>query len=170
MKALLALSSLTTVLTSSVALADRAPVKEIGGVQFTFDSSGLSGEAMARLRAIARVLKSDPGLLVVLDGYTDPIGTEAYNVGLAVRRMQAVREALGADGVPDERFVLAAYGEAGERRPGYAANRRVTVGLSDHSVARVVAVTFRAGGTAVTWEQPRTVAQLEAPPTAVARR
>jgi hypothetical protein len=64
-------------------------------------------------------------------------------------------------GVPDDRIVLAIYGEDGDRRGRHADDRRVTIWSTPEPLAAVIDRTFAENGNAVTWQQPQTVAQIE---------
>jgi outer membrane protein OmpA-like peptidoglycan-associated protein len=139
-------------------------------VKFRFDSAALPGDAAMLLDNVAKVAAVHPEQRIVLDAHCDPIGTSAYNVGLAIRRAESVRDQLTASGVPRDQIVFAIYGEDGERRASYAEDRRVTLWLTRQSLAAVVDRTFAGRGTAVTWGRPLTTAQIEAAPQPVAAR
>ena len=142
----------------------------LGEVLFAFDSSSLAGDAEQKLDAAATFAQIHPDSRIVLDAHCDPIGTSPYNVGLAIRRAQAVATRLVAMGVPKEQIVFAIYGKDGERRARHAEDRRVTVWSTHDSLAMVIDRTLAARGTAVTWEQPLSTAQIEALPEPVASR
>ena len=156
-----------------VALAARAANAEapgLGEVRFRFDSSALSWTSRLVLEPVVTYARAHADARIVLDAHCDPIGTAPYNVGLAIRRAEAVRDQLTAMGVPGEQIVLAIYGKAGADRPTYAANRRVTAWATRGPLSDVIARTFETGGPAVTWEKPLTTAQIDAAPQPVATR
>lgn len=71
-----------------------------GRVHFDFDKSNLDNEATTTLIAFTRKLLMDsPSVKVTVTGHTDAVGTEQYNVGLGMRRAQAVAEYLRNKGV-----------------------------------------------------------------------
>jgi OmpA family len=142
----------------------------LGEVHFKFDSSVLPADASVRLRHAVAYAIAHPSVRLVLDGHCDPRGTDPYNIGLAIRRAESVRDRLTDLGVPNAQIVEAIYGEDGARRPTYAGDRRVTVWASRTSMARVIARTFRGEGTAVVWEKPLTNAEIEAAPGPIASR
>jgi outer membrane protein OmpA-like peptidoglycan-associated protein len=140
-------------------------------VNFAFDSSALSSTADARVQAMAKTALANPEKRIVLDGHADPIGTAPYNVGLSLRRAEAVRDKLVALGVDRERIVISAYGEDAPLGASYPLERRVSMWLTTDPVAEVVDRTFNRRGTSVTWEKPMTTAELQVPSTeAVATR
>ena len=106
----------------------------------------------------------------MLDAHCDPIGTSPYNVGLAIRRAEAVRGQLTAMGVPADQVVFAVYGKDGQPAATHAEDRRVTVWSTREPLATVIDQTFAGHGTAVTWGRPLTVAQIDAAPESVASR
>jgi len=69
------------------------------GVNFAFDSSALDGKATSILDEVAMILKDKPGVQVTLEGWTDSIGTDAYNRKLSQRRADAVKNYLVKQGV-----------------------------------------------------------------------
>ncbi|HEY1555167.1 MAG TPA: OmpA family protein [Kofleriaceae bacterium] len=154
-----------------VSMAPRAAAADtLGELHFQFDSARLPVHASDELSRTASVAADHPEMRIVLDAHCDPIGTQAYNVGLAVRRAESVRSRLIAMGVPADQIVFAVYGEAGADRPTYADDRRVTVWATREPLADVVDRTFDASGTAVTWNEPLTTAQIDAAPQPVASR
>src|SRR5579863_9264505 len=112
-----------------VTIAPRAAARAdtLGELHFSFDSATLPVHASDELARTASVAADHPEMRIVLDAHCDPIGTQAYNVGLAIRRAEAVRGELIALGVPSDQIVFAVYGKAGADRPTYADDRRVTV-------------------------------------------
>ncbi|MBM4191729.1 MAG: peptidoglycan-associated lipoprotein Pal [Gammaproteobacteria bacterium] len=101
-------------------------------IYFDFDSDSISADDQTLLAAHARFLGSRPGLSIRLEGHTDERGTREYNIGLGERRAQAVRRALGLQGVTDSRLSTVSYGEerpatAGEDESAYSRNRRVEI-------------------------------------------
>ena len=83
----------------------------VGDVLFDFDRADVRIDEAQRLAALAEYLNANPNFQVELEGYADPRGTEAYNVALSRRRVEAVKSALIAAGVDPSRFVTGAYGE-----------------------------------------------------------
>ncbi|MGI9341567.1 MAG: OmpA family protein [Gammaproteobacteria bacterium] len=99
-------------------------------VHFAIDSIDLAPASLPRITAIAKVLQERPDLDVRVEGYADRRGSVAYNLDLARRRAEAVRDAIVAHGVYSTRLSVVAIGEDSPRADGdrpidYARNRRV---------------------------------------------
>ena len=72
----------------------------------------------------------------MVEGYTDGVGSEAYNNELSQRRAESIRDALAQRGVDDTRIVTKGYGKAypvgdNANPEGRAMNRRVEVIIAD---------------------------------------
>ncbi|MEZ5572774.1 MAG: OmpA family protein [Halioglobus sp.] len=109
-------------------------------LEFAFDSAQLSANDMAQLDAIAAVLtnpKIGSTVRGVIEGHTDSIGSESYNLRLSQRRADAVANYLQSKGVIlDGRFEIRGYGKANpiasnDTEAGRAQNRRVVIHRTD---------------------------------------
>ncbi len=73
----------------------------------------------------------------VIEGHTDSIGSEEYNMGLSKRRAESVASYLASQGVNlGSRFATEAFGEAkpiasNDTEAGRAENRRVVIRRTD---------------------------------------
>lgn len=132
-------------------------------VNFKFDSAELPASAENALQDIAGKAMARSDQRVVLDGHADPIGASPYNVGLSLRRAEAVKQKLISLGVESEQIVISAYGEDKPAGATHAAKRRVSIWMTGMSVNQVVAAAFASNGTSVHWDKPLTVAQLDLP-------
>jgi hypothetical protein len=81
-------------------------------VTFATDRATLSPQAMASIRQVAANYKASPGSTVTLTGHADTVGAPDYNMALAQRRTDAVRNALVSEGVPASAITTSAQGEA----------------------------------------------------------
>ncbi|MGD2035251.1 MAG: OmpA family protein [Bacteroidales bacterium] len=84
----------------------------ISPVFFAFDESRISTKSIGELKKLSNVLNDHSGLSIVLLGYTDPIGSEEYNLKLAGKRAKAVMDFLTEQGIDAERLETIAKGEA----------------------------------------------------------
>ena len=82
------------------------------GDAFAFDSAELSAAGKQQLAKAMSVHKDVYIFRVFVDGYTDQIGNDDYNLKLSQRRADAVQAELVARGLPKERTRVAAHGSA----------------------------------------------------------
>jgi outer membrane protein OmpA-like peptidoglycan-associated protein len=106
----------------------------VGRTHFDFDKATLKPTAQQELASVLQELQENPTLRAELVGHTDATGSEAYNLGLSKRRVEAVRNFLVAKGIAANRFQLAWKGEGEPIAPnttkeGQAQNRRVEITL-----------------------------------------
>lgn len=100
------------------------------GVKFEFDSDRLTQTALQILNEVAETLQAYGHVDVELEGHTDSIGTDAYNLGLSERRANTVKTYLVGRGVEARRMTPVGYGESqpiadNETEEGREENRRV---------------------------------------------
>jgi len=103
-------------------------------VTFSFDGSSLSDEAKAALDAFAaKAKKMTENAYIEIQGHTDNIGSESYNLKLGQKRANTVMHYLNMEaGLPLFRMNSTSYGEYkpiadNSTKAGRAANRRVTL-------------------------------------------
>ena len=107
-------------------------------VLFDFDSSELTTEALQQLEEVAAEMRTNRFLVVEVNGHTDFIGTEAYNLVLSEQRAESVMAALKARGVDPARLKLAWHGSRNPKADnategGRQQNRRVEFELLEHA-------------------------------------
>lgn len=113
------------------------------GVTFAFNSAHLTSSSRSVLDQAAEGLKNHPLLKVEIQGYTDSVGTVAYNLRLSQHRAEAVRNFLIADGVAAGQLRARGYGPAdpiasNHTAAGRALNRRVVMAvLSNPNAVKV---------------------------------
>ena len=100
------------------------------GVNFDFDKAVIRPQDYAILDQNIVALKEWGDVDVEVAGHTCSIGTEEYNLGLSLRRAEAVRNYLVSKGVSADRLTVRGYGESrpafsNATREGRAQNRRV---------------------------------------------
>ena len=99
-------------------------------MQFDFDKSNLKPEAVAELDRAVKIMKDNPDVVLELQGNTDSVGTDAYNMALGKRRADAVFNYLKSKGIQGNRLKEASFGEgkpvaSNATDAGRAQNRRV---------------------------------------------
>lgn len=101
------------------------------GVNFAFNSYALDSKAMGILNEAAGLIKANPNKRVVLNGYTDWIGTDAYNMKLSQRRADSVKDYLVKQGIPASRITAIGRGKSfkynNKTEEGRYMNRRVEI-------------------------------------------
>jgi len=80
-------------------------------VRFDFDRYDIRAEDSEVLDANAESLKTNPKLLVLIEGHTDQRGTSEYNLALADRRAKASMNYLISRGVRSSRITIVSYGK-----------------------------------------------------------
>jgi outer membrane protein OmpA-like peptidoglycan-associated protein len=109
---------------------EAAPAKVVIG--FDTDESDPTGDAAKMLNAVIVWLKADPGRQITVDGYTDSVGSDAYNLKLSQRRADSVRDILVKNGVSPDQIDARGMGEgnpvsSNDTATGRENNRRVEV-------------------------------------------
>ncbi|MDP2482826.1 MAG: OmpA family protein, partial [Candidatus Palauibacterales bacterium] len=101
------------------------------GVRFIKGSNELSLDSRAILDEVAKSLLAYPDVVIEIQGHTDAVGSEAYNMTLSERRATAVRNyLLGNFDLSALQLTAKGYGESdpiasNETDEGRARNRRV---------------------------------------------
>jgi len=111
---------------------DRGMVITLGDVLFSTGSAELQPGAMSTIERLAAFMIEYPTKTVVVEGYTDNVGTEIFNLGLSERRAASVQVALINAGVDPLRITTVGYGEAkpvasNGTAEGRQRNRRVEI-------------------------------------------
>ena len=100
------------------------------GINFAFDSAKLDKPSETIIDRAVQNLKRNPKMTVLIEGHTDSIGPEDYNMGLSVRRARAVKDYMVSQGIAKERLSVKGFGESqplvsNDTKEGRAQNRRV---------------------------------------------
>lgn len=104
-------------------------------ILFDVNSAVLSQEAIQTLKDLNRVLKKYPKNRIVVQGFTDSTGSEAYNKQLSTQRAQAVYNYLLSNGLKTLSISYVGYGESNpiasnDTEAGRAKNRRVVLSIT----------------------------------------
>jgi outer membrane protein OmpA-like peptidoglycan-associated protein len=111
---------------------DRGLVLTLGDVLFDTGRATLNPGAAMKLDRLAAFLNEHPDRHVQIEGFTDSVGTDAYNQDLSERRADAVKAALTMRGIDPSRIGTEGYGKAypvasNSDSGGRQLNRRVEV-------------------------------------------
>lgn len=117
---------------------ERGLVLTLGDVLFDFDQASLRSGAMRTVQNLADFMKEYPGRNIMIEGFTDSIGSDQYNEDLSRRRAASVRDALIERGISNNRINIIGYGKkfpvaGNENESGRQQNRRVEVIISDNN-------------------------------------
>jgi peptidoglycan-associated lipoprotein len=98
-------------------------------VFFEYDSDQLTGEAEARLRTKAAIMRANPAVRIRVEGHADERGSTEYNLALGQRRSETVRSFLAGYGIDAGRVGTLSYGKErpmveGTGEAVWARNRR----------------------------------------------
>jgi outer membrane protein OmpA-like peptidoglycan-associated protein len=115
---------------------DRGLVLTLGDVLFETGKADLKAGAVAELDELAKFLAKYPDRSVVIEGHTDSVGSEDFNVGLSQRRAESVRSYLMRHGVDRSRVTTEGMGESvpvasNDTAGGRQQNRRVEIIVSN---------------------------------------
>jgi len=95
---------------------DSAAVRQLpvqrGAIIFDSDSDVIGSEYRIIIDTFAKTLLRDDGAILKVEGYSDSIGPELYNLDLAMRRALEVKKLLMKNGIHDRRIRVAVFGES----------------------------------------------------------
>jgi OOP family OmpA-OmpF porin len=106
-------------------------------VEFEFNSAVLTGNSKPILDRVAEGLRAHTHLRIEVQGHTDGVGSEKYNLALSQRRAEAVLSYLTSLQVPAAELVAKGYGKSepiatNATAEGRAKNRRVVLVVLDN--------------------------------------
>jgi outer membrane protein OmpA-like peptidoglycan-associated protein len=117
---------------------DRGMVVTLADVLFDTGQATLKPGADLTLDHLAHYMQDNPHTRILIEGFTDSVGSDAYNDALSQRRADTVASALVRRGVPDEAVRAIGRGKSfpvatNDTSAGRQANRRVEIVFSDAS-------------------------------------
>jgi outer membrane protein OmpA-like peptidoglycan-associated protein len=117
---------------------DRGLVLTLGDVLFDTGRATLKPGADREMDRLAQALKDNSNTRVIIEGHTDSVGSDDYNMALSERRADAVADALRTRGVPSDRYEVKGLGKSfpvasNDTQAGRQQNRRVEIVFSDAS-------------------------------------
>ena len=103
-----------------------------GDVTFDTDSTVVKPGLYAEIDRVAGVLTRYPETLIRVEGHTDSVGTDEYNMDLSFRRANSVRDLLVQRGINIRRIETVGFGETkpvatNATEAGRQLNRRVEI-------------------------------------------
>lgn len=114
----------------------RGTIVSLADILFDFDKATLRRDVEFNLVKIATILNQFKEMKIVIEGHTDSVGTEEYNLGLSQRRAKAVYDFLVSQDVDAGRLSWEGYGESrpvadNDTEEGRQRNRRVDLVIQD---------------------------------------
>ena len=131
----------------------RGLIANMSDVLFKTGSFELLSGARERLAKVSGIVLAYPGLHLEVEGHTDSIGGDDYNMTLSQRRAEAVRDYLVQQGISDGTIVARGLGKSGpvatnDTPEGRQQNRRVELVLSGAAIGGVDTADSNAGAPA----------------------
>ena len=123
----------TSMKAEAAAAAGQSSAKGVSAtIHFDFDKSAIKPAFKKTIADFAALLVKNPDAKVVIDGYTDYIGTDKYNMGLSDRRAKSFKKVLVKKyGIDASRIRIKGFGKTDPIAPnktskGRYENRRAT--------------------------------------------
>lgn len=106
-----------------------------GDVTFDTNSTEVRKGLYSEINRVAGVLNQYPQTLIMVEGHTDSVGSDAYNMDLSRRRANAVKNLLVQRGVASSRIEVVGYGKTmpvatNSTEAGRQMNRRVEIKIA----------------------------------------
>jgi outer membrane protein OmpA-like peptidoglycan-associated protein len=126
---------------ASVRQDARGTIVSLADILFDFNKATLRRDVEFNLVKIATILNQFDEMNVVVEGHTDAIGTDDYNLTLSKKRAQAVSDFLASQGVKAARLSWEGYGKTrpvadNDTDEGRQKNRRVDLVIQDASTTK----------------------------------
>ncbi len=118
---------------------ERGIVLTIGDVLFATGKADLSASAKKNVGTLAEFLQKNPNRNVLIEGHTDSVGADDYNLALSQRRADSVKDDLLENAIYAGRITAVGYGKkfpvaSNDTKAGKAQNRRVDVVILNEGV------------------------------------
>jgi outer membrane protein OmpA-like peptidoglycan-associated protein len=126
----------------------RGLIVNLSDVLFDFNKYTLKPGAREKLSKISGIVLSHPGLMLEVEGHTDSVGTDEYNMDLSVKRATAVRDYLVQQAIPPGSITARGFGESrpvasNDHAAGRQQNRRVELIVSGELIGVPTSPTSR---------------------------
>ena len=117
----------------------RGLIVNMPDVLFDFNKYTLKPEARERLAKISGIIEAYPSLKLQVEGHTDSIGSDEYNLQLSEKRADSVRAYLVSNGVTPDSVTAQGFGKAdpvadNSTSQGRKLNRRVDMIVSGEAI------------------------------------
>src|SRR4029077_5922055 len=127
----------------------RGLIVNMSDVLFDTGSFTLKPGAREKLAKLSGILLAHPGLTMQIEGHTDSVGGDAFNVRLSEQRANSVRDFLGEQGVSPSSISAQGFGKAepvatNDTPEGRQRNRRVEIVVNGDSIGNSNTASARA--------------------------
>jgi outer membrane protein OmpA-like peptidoglycan-associated protein len=131
----------------------RGLIVNMSDVLFDTGSADLKPGAREKLAKISGILLAHPGLTLQIEGHTDSVGTDEFNMELSGRRADGVRDYLAQEGVAASTMTAKGFGKtqpvaANDTPEGRQRNRRVELVVNGDAIGNSASAASAAGGNA----------------------
>lgn len=121
----------------------RGLIVSLSDVLFDFNQASLKPGAREKLAKVSGILLAYPTLHMNVEGHTDSIGTDEYNLKLSQRRADAVRDYLTSNGINAANVQAVGLGKDGpvasnDTAAGRQQNRRVEMVVSGDVIGQPI--------------------------------
>ena len=121
----------------------RGLIVNLSDVLFDFNQASLKPGAREKLAKVSGILLAYPTLHVNVEGHTDSVGTDDYNLKLSQRRADAVRDYLTSNGINSANVQAVGLGKDGpvasnDTAAGRQQNRRVEMVVSGDVIGQPI--------------------------------
>lgn len=101
-------------------------------IYFAYDSNTVGDDSVELVKHHGKYLSFNTNARVTLEGHADERGTREYNVALAERRAQSVKQIMLYEGATNDQISIVSYGEEkpvafGHDEESMSLNRRVEI-------------------------------------------
>jgi outer membrane protein OmpA-like peptidoglycan-associated protein len=121
----------------------RGLIVSLSDVLFDFDQASLKPGAREKLAKVSGILLAYPTLHMNIEGHTDSVGSDDYNLKLSQRRADAVRDYLTSNGINTANVQAVGLGKDGpvasnDTAAGRQQNRRVEMVVSGDVIGQPI--------------------------------
>jgi outer membrane protein OmpA-like peptidoglycan-associated protein len=121
----------------------RGLIVSFSDVLFDFNQASLKPGAREKLAKVSGILLAYPTLHMNVEGHTDSVGTDDYNLKLSQRRADAVRDYLTSNGITSANIQAVGLGKDGpvasnDTAAGRQQNRRVEMVVSGDVIGQPI--------------------------------
>jgi outer membrane protein OmpA-like peptidoglycan-associated protein len=132
----------------------RGLIVNLSDVLFDFDKATLKSDAKEKLAKVSGILLAYPSLHMNVEGHTDSVGSDEYNMKLSQRRADGVRDYLTSNGISAANIQAVGLGKEGpvasnDNAAGRQQNRRVEMVVSGDVIGQPITETSSATSTPV---------------------